>query len=371
VIGGFQNIPKIPELRKRIIISFLLLAVYRIGVHIPTPGIQAVRIPLEGNLAYEFLHDKGQALCIDDVRTHPVTAKGSEMPIEGMDERGVHIGIDFLDRIAGGERPSLGDRVAVVGGGNTAMDVCRTAVRLGARDVHVLYRRTEREMPAHADEIAEAREEGVNLSFLVTPVRIARTNGSLEIECLRMELGEPDESGRRRPVPIEGSEFTVEADTCIMAIGQQVSDYMAGQAGVTVTRWGTFEVDGKTVSLRIVGGLLGQWACWTKKAVEHLERIRTIRDDVENVPHDLLTLAGQLTLANREIFDARNNFAGCIPGISYVLKRQGLLDEPRSLDPGERLSPGQADRIDRIIRDHPNLTDDGFVSANLDEWLAS
>ncbi|MHC4565460.1 MAG: dihydrodipicolinate synthase family protein, partial [Planctomycetota bacterium] len=132
-----------------------------------------------------------------------------------------------------------------------------------------------------------------------------------------------------------------------------------------------FEVDGKTVPLQIVGGLLGQWACWTKKAVEHLARIRTIRGNIENVPHDLLTLAGQLTLANREIFDARNNFAGCIPGISYVLKRQGLLDEPRSLDPGERLSPGQAGKIDRIIRDYPHLTDDSFVSANLDTWLAS
>ena len=132
-----------------------------------------------------------------------------------------------------------------------------------------------------------------------------------------------------------------------------------------------FEVDGKTVPLRIVGGLLGQWACWTKKAVEHLERIRTIRENIENVPHDLLTLAGQLTLANREIFDAPNHFAGCIPGISYVLERQGLMDEPRSLDPGERLSPGQAGKIDRIIKDYPHLTDDAFVRANLDEWLAS
>lgn len=183
--------------------------------------------------------------------------KGSEMPIDGMDERGVHIGIDFLDRIAGGERPSLGERIAVVGGGNTAMDVCRTAVRLGAKDVHVLYRRTEHEMPAHADEIAEAREEGVNLSFLVTPVRIARKNGALEIECLRMELGEPDESGRRRPVPIEGSEFTVEADACIMAIGQQISGDMAGQAGVKVTRWGTFEADRETLATSAEGIFAG------------------------------------------------------------------------------------------------------------------
>ncbi len=132
-----------------------------------------------------------------------------------------------------------------------------------------------------------------------------------------------------------------------------------------------FEVEGRTVPLRIVGGLLGQWACWTRKAVEHLEQVKAVCESGEHVPHDLLTLANQLTLANREIFDARNRFAGCIPGISHVLKRQGVLDEPRSLDPNERLSPGQAEKIDRIIRDYPSLTDDAFVKANLDEWLAS
>jgi dihydrodipicolinate synthase/N-acetylneuraminate lyase len=132
-----------------------------------------------------------------------------------------------------------------------------------------------------------------------------------------------------------------------------------------------FTVDGRTVPLRIVGGLLGQWACWTSKAVKHLDRIKGIRESCESVPHDLITLASQLTLANREIFDARNHFEGCIPGISYVLKRQGLLADTGTLDPNERLSSGQAERIDRIIRDYPHLTDDDFVKANLQEWLAS
>ncbi|MHC4705025.1 MAG: dihydrodipicolinate synthase family protein, partial [Planctomycetota bacterium] len=130
-----------------------------------------------------------------------------------------------------------------------------------------------------------------------------------------------------------------------------------------------FEVDGRTVPLRIVGGLLGQWACWTKKAVEHLERIKAVRHVDDNVPHDLLTLAGQLTLANREIFDAKHHFKGCISGISYVLKQQGLLEEVRTLDPNERLSPGQAERIDRITRDYRHLTDDDFVRANLHQWM--
>jgi dihydrodipicolinate synthase/N-acetylneuraminate lyase len=132
-----------------------------------------------------------------------------------------------------------------------------------------------------------------------------------------------------------------------------------------------FNVNGQKVSLRIAGGLLGQWACWTKKAVEHLESIKSIRENKNPVPHDLLTLAGQLTLANKAIFDAENQFRGCISGISYVLQRQGLFKEIVTLDPTERLSDGQAESIDRIIRDYPHLTDDDFVKENLHEWLSS
>jgi len=131
-----------------------------------------------------------------------------------------------------------------------------------------------------------------------------------------------------------------------------------------------FNVNSRKVRLQIVGGLLGQWACWTKKAVEHLARIKAIRQTGTPIPPDLLTLAGQITLANKAIFDADNNFAGCIPGISYVLKRQGLMERVKTLDPHERLSPGQAEKIDKIIRDYPHLTDDGFVKENLDKWLA-
>lgn len=131
-----------------------------------------------------------------------------------------------------------------------------------------------------------------------------------------------------------------------------------------------FNIDGRPVSLSIVGGLLGQWACWTKKAVEHLKRIKAIRENNTPVPHELLTLAGQLTLANKAIFDAENQFRGCISGISYVLKRQGLMDQINTIDPNEQLSPGQAERIDGIIRDYPHLTDDDFVKENLQQWLS-
>ncbi|MHC4741545.1 MAG: dihydrodipicolinate synthase family protein, partial [Planctomycetota bacterium] len=130
-----------------------------------------------------------------------------------------------------------------------------------------------------------------------------------------------------------------------------------------------FNVKGKTVSLRIAGGLLGQWACWTKKAVQQLNRIKEVRQSQEPVPQELLTLAEQMTLANKAIFDAENNFEGCIPGISYVLKNQGQLEEVLALDPNERLSPGQAEKIDQVIENYPHLTDNTFVQENLEKWL--
>jgi len=130
-----------------------------------------------------------------------------------------------------------------------------------------------------------------------------------------------------------------------------------------------FNVNGSDIRLRIAGGLLGQWACWTSRAVEYLERIHQIMENSQPVPPDLLSLAAQLTLANRAVFDPENGFKGCIPGISYVLKHQHLLEGIRSLDPQEQLSPGQADRIDKVIHDYPHLTDDDFVQKNLTEWL--
>ncbi len=136
-----------------------------------------------------------------------------------------------------------------------------------------------------------------------------------------------------------------------------------------LTRW-EFNIKGRQVSLHVAGGLLGQWACWTAQAVKILTRINTIRRGGLPIPPDLLTLAGQLTLANKVIFDADNDFAGCIPGISCVLKRQGLMRHVGTLDPSERLSPGQAEKIEGVIRDYPHLTDDGFVAENLDKWLS-
>lgn len=168
----------------------------------------------------------------------------SSMPIgcPGEDLEGVLGGIDFLQRVALGERPEIGDKVAIVGGGNTAMDACRTAVRLGAKEVYVVYRRTEAEMPAEQLEIDEAREEGVIYKFLTNPAEIVGENGKVkEMKLQIMELGEPDESGRRRPVPVEGKFETLPVTCVISAIGQKAN--VAGFEGIELNRKGIIAAD--------------------------------------------------------------------------------------------------------------------------------
>jgi dihydrodipicolinate synthase/N-acetylneuraminate lyase len=128
-------------------------------------------------------------------------------------------------------------------------------------------------------------------------------------------------------------------------------------------------VGGQTVVRWLDGGLLGQWAVWTRAAVRMLERVKSSRDDPSEAPN-LLRLGAALTDANAAIFDPSNGFAGCIPGIHEVLRRQGLLENILTLDPNEKLSPGQSDEITRVHRTHLELNDDEFVAEHLDEWLS-
>jgi dihydrodipicolinate synthase/N-acetylneuraminate lyase len=120
--------------------------------------------------------------------------------------------------------------------------------------------------------------------------------------------------------------------------------------------------------LRIVGGLLGHWACWAQRAVELLNECKRVRTN-KTIPTSFLTLAAQITDCNAAFFDAANNFAGCVPGIHEVLRRQGLLEGVWCLDANEVLSPGQAEEITRVCRAYPHLNDDAFVAENLDSWL--
>ncbi|HEX78971.1 MAG TPA: FAD-dependent oxidoreductase [Dehalococcoidia bacterium] len=146
--------------------------------------------------------------------------KGTGMRVEGEDSPGVVDAISFLRDISLGKKVKTGNRVAVIGGGNVAIDAARSAIRMGAKEVDIIYRRTRNEMPASEEEVDGALEENVNIIFLTAPNKIWNENGTVKLQCLRMELGEPDASGRRRPEPIEGSEFTADYDTVIAAIGQ-------------------------------------------------------------------------------------------------------------------------------------------------------
>jgi hypothetical protein len=129
-----------------------------------------------------------------------------------------------------------------------------------------------------------------------------------------------------------------------------------------------FKRGGRTVRVTFAGGLLGHWACWTRRAVDHLTLAQRYRA-TESIPTSVLTLAEQITDANAALFDAGNGFAGCIPGIHEVLRRQGMLATLRTLDAEERLSPGQAAEIDRVYAAYPHLNDDAFVAEHLDAWL--
>ena len=182
--------------------------------------------------------------------------RSSAMRVKGEELKGVWGGIDFLREVATGGKPGIGDRVAIVGGGNTAMDACRTAVRLGAKDVYIIYRRTRKEMPADDIEIVEAEEEGVKFKFLCAPNEILGADGRVSGMRLQvMELGEPDERGRRRPVPVEGKFEEIALDSVIAAIGQKNDP--DGFADLPQTKWGTISAD----ALNFATAIPGVFAC--------------------------------------------------------------------------------------------------------------
>ncbi len=181
---------------------------------------------------------------------------GKDMGVPGEETTvGVVSGVEFLHEKADSKTPVHGT-VVVVGGGNTAMDVARTSWRLGAQKVIILYRRTKDEMPADKMEIEDCIKEGIEIYELAMPVSIVSENNKLKaLRCIRMKLGEPDSSGRRRPVPLEGSEFDLPCDMAVSAIGQ--SPILKGLSGPAVTRWGTIISDPKTMATNIPGLFAG------------------------------------------------------------------------------------------------------------------
>lgn len=185
--------------------------------------------------------------------------KDRALGVPGQDAEGVFSGIEFLREIAEGRKQNIGEKVAVIGGGNTAIDAVRTAVREGAKDVTLIYRRTINEMPADEIEIHDAKAEGVKFVFLAAPTKVVEEGGKVKgLEVIEMELGEPDQSGRRRPIPKEGSEYTIEVDSVIAAIGQisEVS-FLEGTSLAAITKRGWVESDRLSLETTIEGVFAG------------------------------------------------------------------------------------------------------------------
>jgi formate dehydrogenase major subunit len=182
--------------------------------------------------------------------------RSANLNCPGSDLDGVIGGINFLTKFAVNEPVITGDRIAVVGGGNTAMDACRTAIRLGAKEVYLLYRRTKDEMPADAVEIKEAEEEGVTFKYLVNPIEVIGEDGKVsKVRLQKMKQGPADASGRRRPMPIEGEEEIIEVDSIICSIGQKVN--AAGFEELELTDRGTIYADENTYQTNLSGVFAG------------------------------------------------------------------------------------------------------------------
>ncbi|WP_420828424.1 NAD(P)-binding protein [Dehalobacterium formicoaceticum] len=208
----------------------------KLGVKIMTGKTLGTHISLE-NLNEDF---DAVYLAIGSWQATPLQLEGENLP-------GVWLGIHFLEQVIKQGEINLGDQVVVIGGGNTAIDCARTALRLGAKSVKLVYRRTQEEMPAEPYEVSEALHEGVEMYFLTAPSKIMQEGKRKLLLCMKMTLGEADRSGRRRPIPIEGSEVAFEADTIISAIGQSTNtQFLYHDLPVQLNKWGDIEINGKT-----------------------------------------------------------------------------------------------------------------------------
>ena len=181
--------------------------------------------------------------------------QGTRLGIPGDDLPGVVDGISFLRKVNQEQKNEIGKRVAVIGGGNTAVDAARSSIRLGAQEVEVIYRRSEAEMTAYEEEVGAARFEGVTIEYLAAPLAVAPKNGALELTLTRMQLGKPDASGRPSPVPIEGSEYKKEVDNVIAAIGQMPVGTRS--LGVALTQGDFIQADAATLATDKAGVFAG------------------------------------------------------------------------------------------------------------------
>jgi heterodisulfide reductase subunit A-like polyferredoxin len=229
----------------------------RVGIpdHRLPPQILDQEIEIITNLGVEIKTNKalGPDLTVDDLFEKGYKAvylaigahRGIELGTPGERAQGVCQGVDFLREVNLKGKAPVGKKIAIIGGGNVAIDVARSAVRLGAGEVNIVYRRTRAEMPAWEEEIRAAEEEGVKITYLSAPQEVLTQDGQVVgLRCIRMELGEPDSSGRRRPIPVPGSEYEIDIDQLIPAIGQSPDiSSLEDSSDLRFSRWATIDVD--------------------------------------------------------------------------------------------------------------------------------
>ncbi len=246
ILGGMLSVG-IPEFRlPRDILQVEIDGIRALGVEMKTKH----RFHFDGNgKRFQKLGFQAAFLSIGAHRSLRLNIPGEKL-------QGVLPGVEFLRDINLGKKIKIGKKIAVIGGGNVALDVARSAIRLGSESVEVYYRRSRKEMPAIPEEVEEAMREGIKIHFLASPVKmIGRGEKAIGMECVRMRLGDPDETGRRRPIPIEGSNFRFHADTIIAAIGQRV-DRNASKGFETLPD-GTIRVDPETGETSMKGVFAG------------------------------------------------------------------------------------------------------------------
>ncbi|OGQ12357.1 MAG: 4Fe-4S ferredoxin [Deltaproteobacteria bacterium RBG_19FT_COMBO_46_12] len=249
VAGGMLAVG-IPEYRlPRTVLNKEIDTLLRMGVELK------LNTPIGPNLSLQDLKTKGYEAIFVATGAH----QSRKLGLDGEEAQGILHAVDFLRKVALRESVTVGEKVVVVGGGNAAIDAARTAFRLGTKEVTIAYRRTRTEMPAQEEEIEEAEHEGIKMEYLTAPTRLLIENGQIKgMECIRMELGDIDESGRPRPAPVSGSEFKIEADTIIPAISQSSDlSFLNKKEGIKTTRWGGIEADPLTLETSVKGIFAG------------------------------------------------------------------------------------------------------------------
>ena len=247
--GGMLNVGIPPYRLPREVVQQAIEEVERLGVKIMT----GTPIGKEFNL--ESLRKQYDAVYIA-AGAH----KAEKLGIRGEDLQGVIHGVTFMRMVNLKEDMKVGERVAVVGGGNTAMDAARSSLRLGAREVFILYRRTREEMPVDPRELEQVEEEGIKVNLLTQPVQVLSKDGTSVsgVRCIRNRLGEPEKDGRRRPIPVEGTEFDIDIDLLIPAVSQSPDiSFLPEEIGLEISKWDRLSVNPETFETNVRGIFAG------------------------------------------------------------------------------------------------------------------